>query len=150
MKRLGLWTLLLVSLVACDSTRRASAIESELARTQRVDLARVMPGVWDRVCILGPYSTDQDAAVLVGAPWSLRDNSSAWASDGVSALVFVRGNTVVSSLDISRAKGDFSALSDKCFAHSGARFVRPAASRELVPESEPNNSFKPKPLRGSA
>ncbi|WP_153066026.1 MULTISPECIES: hypothetical protein [Xanthomonas] len=132
MKNFGLALCLILCLVACESRRIASAIQAELTETGKVDLEQAAPGKWDRVCILGPYSTDEDAAWLVGAPWSLRGNSSAWDSDGVSALLFVRGQTVLSSVDVSRAHGDFSRQSDTCFPREKARFVRLPGSKTLI------------------
>ncbi|WP_146093442.1 hypothetical protein [Xanthomonas pisi] len=133
MKNFGLALSLMLCLVACESRCIVSSIQAELTETGQVDLAQIAPGGWDRVCILGPYSTDEEAALLVGAPWSLRGNSSAWESDGVSALLLVRGQTVLSSVDVSRAHADFSGQSDKCFPREKARFVRLPGSKELVP-----------------
>jgi len=116
--------LTLLVLVGCQSQRASLAISYHFRHDAVVDLASIVPGDWDRVCFLGPYSTDEDAELLLGHSWSLKSNSSVGESDGISLLLFVRGDDVILAIDHPRNKGDFSQLDDQCFARSQARFKR--------------------------
>lgn len=126
MKYRCLWLLAAGVLGACGQPSTSRAIAAQLEASGAVDLRTAAPGDWDRVCIFAPCSTDEDALHTLGFPWPLTQNSGVWRSDGVSLLVFSRGEDVVAAVDHPRGDGDFSTLADRCFSPGQARFVRVA------------------------
>lgn len=98
------------------------ARQFKASRGARVDLALAYPAAWDRVCVLGPYADDGTARRALGFDWSAETKSSIHYSDTISVLVFVRANEVVSYVEHPRNKGDFSNLSEHCYARAKAVF----------------------------
>ena len=131
------WVLATCLLAGCGRSDESKAIQAQLRAAGTVDLQAAVSGDWDRVCIFGPYSTDQDAAHTLGFPWSLTSSSSVWQSDGVSLLVFVRGTTVTAAIDHPRNAGDFSKLADRCFRPEQAQFIHRARRTNGWPELVP-------------
>jgi hypothetical protein len=132
-----LWLLSMSMLAGCSQPSASRSIAAQLEASGTIDLRAAMPGSWDRVCVFGPYSTDQDAFQTLGFSWSLTDNSAVWQSDGVSLLVFARGNEVVAAVDHPRRNGDFSTVADRCFSPEQAQFVRVAEPKEGPPGLAP-------------
>ena len=116
-------------------------ISSALARTvdsnsATVDLATVGPPNWERVCILGPYSSNERAQQILGFKWDAHGKSSIASNDGINLLVFVRGQKVVGFAEHPRNKGDFLKLSSTCLSRSNAVLIRQFESGgwvQLVP-----------------
>jgi hypothetical protein len=117
--------LMLVTLIACGS-RDSSSIADQFSASGRksVDLAVAVPGNWNRVCVLGPYSTDTVAAETLGFEWSAETLTDIGRSEGASLLVFVRRKTVLNYVEHPRRSGDFSNLTGRCFSHGNAKFVQ--------------------------
>jgi hypothetical protein len=122
----------------------SAAIQNAFAASgnQRVDLATVVPGDWERVCIVGPYGGNQAAVEkMLGFPWNVAAQSRIGESDAISLLLFVKGSQVVSHIDHSRQAGDFSNLNQRCFARSQAQFVQVTQPKRgwpgLFPVGEP-------------
>jgi hypothetical protein len=88
-----------------------------------IDLSREMPGDWERVCILGPYSGDEAAAKALGFDWKVDAHSSIRSSDTISLMVLVKGGEVTRDIDVPRRDGDFSGLSGQCFTRASAKFT---------------------------
>lgn len=116
--------LILVTLAACGN-RDSSSIADQFSASGRksVDLAVAVPGDWDRVCVLGPYSSDAEAAETLGFKWPAEFLTGIEHSDGISLLIFVKGKTVLSYIEHPRVSGDFSNLRGRCFPHGSAKFV---------------------------
>jgi hypothetical protein len=122
---LGLSPLLLATLSACQSpTSSDIAKQFEASGGNSIDLATAVPGNWDRVCILGPYSRNAAAAKTLGFEWPAESHSRIAGNDGISLLVFVRGNAVENHVEHPRRAGDFSNLSGRCFSQSDAKFFQ--------------------------
>lgn len=135
--------LLLLVLAGCHSgspVSRAIADQFSASGNRRVDLASAVPGEWERVCILGPYSNDAAAARTLGFRWSAETLTGIEQNDGISLLVFVKDATVADYVEHPRDSGDFTNLSGRCFPRAGARFVqvpKPASGWPgLFPEDE--------------
>src|SRR5690606_25947265 len=76
--------LVLVTLAACAGSD-SSSIADQFSKSGResVDLAAAVPGSWDRVCILGPYSNDIAAAETLGFEWPAERLTHIERSDGI-------------------------------------------------------------------
>ncbi len=118
-------TVLAVVLVLLSACRSAdsSSIAEQFSASERVDLATAVPGDWDRVCVLGPYSNDALAAQVLGFTWPVEALTEIEHNDGISLLVFVRGETVAKHVEHSRRSGDFSNLTGRCYSQANAKFV---------------------------
>jgi putative lipase involved disintegration of autophagic bodies len=102
----------------------SAAIAKQFTDTggQLVNLAKISPNAWSRVCILGPYSNNEAAAQALGFSWDLEGKTSVFSSDAVSLLVFANSQEVIFYVEHPRNQGDFSNLSKQCFAKAQARF----------------------------
>lgn len=87
-----------------------------------MNLAKVLPNVWDKVCILGPYSTSKHAYETLGFAWPVERQSSISASDKNVLLLFVTNQEIVEFVEHPRRDGDFANLSRQCFAREQATF----------------------------
>jgi len=87
-----------------------------------VNLAQVLPSAWDKVCILGPYSTSKHAYETLGFAWPVETQSSISASDRIALLLFVKNAEVVKFVEHPRRDGDFANLSCQCFVREKATF----------------------------
>lgn len=123
----GVLLLILVALAGCGNLASSSIADQFSASGRKgVDLAAAVPGKWDRVCVLGPYSSDAVAAQTLGFKWPVETLTDIKRDDGISLLVFVQGKTVISYVEHPRGSGDFSNLTGRCFSHGSARFVQVA------------------------
>jgi len=113
------------ALCGCSDPMSASIAEQlSASKGQRVDLGSAIEGNWDRVCVLGPYSTDADAAEALGFSWPAEALTDIARNDGISLLVFVREKSVLKFVEHPRGSGDFSNLRGRCFARESAKFVQ--------------------------
>ncbi len=117
--------LLLVALTGCHGSA-SSTIESQFSVSgrKRVDLAAAVPGDWDRVCILGPYSGDDVANRTLGFKWPAETLTDIEQDEGISLLVFVKDKSVIGHVEHSRGSGDFSNLTGRCFSRANAKFMQ--------------------------
>ena len=139
MKQTGPGILLILALTGCDSNDISESIEMQVGTTQAVHLRTAAPGDWDRICVLGPYSSDQAVRDALGFNWPAQSRSSIGESDGISLLLFIREQEVVYSVEHPRDKGDFSQLSGRCFSPEQAQFVRRAGRADDWPDLVPRN-----------
>ena len=129
--RLALLLLALIQIAACNPG--ASEISNEIARQfessgrKSVTLSKAVPGTWERVCILGPYSDNKAAKNMLGFEWNAEIRTSISSNDGISLLLFVKGKEVLDYVAHARNNGDFSNLSGKCFSREKATFVQDPA-----------------------
>lgn len=127
--KLSLSVASLVLLVACsrgDDPSISSAIAEQFDRTtdQVVDLSVVGPKEWDRVCILPPYTSREQAEKVLGFNWNSDSKSNIGASDTINVVVFVKENEVVAYTEHPRNKGDFSGITQKCVSRELAKYER--------------------------
>jgi hypothetical protein len=139
----GVMAFVLAALAGCqrDSTSSSSIADQFLASGSRsVNLASAVPGTWDRVCILGPYSNNAAANGALGFNWPAESLTSIKDNDGISLLIFVRGKTVVSYVEQPRNAGDFTNLAGRCFLRNSAKFKQVSHPKNgwvgLYPENE--------------
>lgn len=81
---------------------------------------------WDKLCVIGPYATEDAAAGIVGMKKLSLGGSIITKSDSVTALVFVNGQNVAYLVDVPRATADFVKLSGQCFEKQHALFIKDA------------------------
>jgi hypothetical protein len=117
-------------LASCDREGISAQIRAQLDSTTSgtIDLSRVGPPTWTRVCILGPYSTNETATQLLGFPWDAEAASSIATDDAIALLVFVSEQQVVASAEHRRDQGDFAGLGGRCFMRDRAILVRHVTS----------------------
>ena len=123
----GMLVLILVAITGCRDSASSSIAEQFSASGRKgVDLAAAVPGNWDRVCVVGPYSSDAVAAQTLGFEWPAETLTDIERDDGISLLVFVRDKSAIDYVEHSRGSGDFSNLTGRCFSHTKAKFVQVA------------------------
>ncbi len=117
---------LLLIVSACDAppSNMTEEITRQFQSSGRtfVNLAKVVPSAWDKVCILGPYSTSKHAYDTLGFTWPVEVTSSIATSDSVALLLFVENQEVVEFVEHPRRDGDFANLSGQCFSREKATF----------------------------
>ena len=118
--------LLLLPLVGCGQSTISAEISRQAASGDgRLNLTTVGGRSWDRLCFLGPYTTNAFAEQTLGFPWDAEARTAIELSDAINVLVFVAGREVVAYTEHSRQQ-DFARLNGKCFARSEAKFVKQA------------------------
>ena len=128
MKRTSLVLPLMSLLFGCSNggspISKQIAVQFEASKAAPIDLAVVGPASWDRVCVLGPYTTNETAEKVLGFKWNAESKTSIAASDAVNVLVFVQNQQVVAYTEYPRNKGDFSKLQPHCLPRSNATVIR--------------------------
>lgn len=118
--------LLLLILSACDSppSNMTEELTHQFHSSGRtfVNLANVVQDAWDKVCILGPYSTSKHAYDTLGFAWPVEEKSTISTSDHIALLLFVKNQTVLEFVEHPRRDGDFANLSLQCFKREEAIF----------------------------
>jgi hypothetical protein len=112
------------------STKLATLFAQENASI--IDLAELGPQSWERVCVLTPYTTNDEAERVLGFKWNAEGETSIASSDGINVLVFVRGSEVVAFAEHSRNAGDLSQINPRCLQRDKAKLVRHAGSQGWV------------------
>lgn len=115
---------LLLLLAGCSGSEISSEIYRQAATGDgRLDLTEVGGPNWDRVCFLGPYTTNAAAEKALGFAWDVEARTDIESSDGINVLVLVAKREVVSYTEHSRRQ-DFLKLSGQCFPRSQAIFIK--------------------------
>jgi hypothetical protein len=94
------------------------------AKRPVIDLAEIVPAAWDRVCILSPYTNNEQAERVLGFAWDVQSKADIAADEGKVVLVFVRDREVVDYAEHNRGRGDLADLKPPCLERSAAKFVR--------------------------
>jgi hypothetical protein len=98
-------------LPACaDSAGRR--IEAEVSQGLRTHptaavISKYVPGPWDRMCVIMPYSPPESIDSLLGFHWSSAKQTGISSDDAHTLLLFVSRGKVMNHLMYPRAKGDF-------------------------------------------
>jgi hypothetical protein len=114
-------------LAACG--RPGAEVSGEIGRMFQqsggtsVNLAQIVPGNWDELCVLGPYSDNRAARQALGFDWNAEAKTSIHDNEGIALLLFVRDGKILEYVEHPRADGDFANLSGKCFSRDDAAFV---------------------------
>ena len=117
------WTLLLgLPLAGCDGGPLSYQLGLQPVQGY-VDLSHALPGDWARVCILGPYSTNDIARDVVGRDVNVQTRSSIYHSDSYALAVTVGDGDTVDLYDIYRTPSDFTRLHGECYRRDDALFL---------------------------
>ena len=115
---------LILGLNGCSlSESEAPRLDFDYAE-EPIKLVEYVDGNWEKVCFLGPYSTDEAAQELLGFQWQLESLTSVWVNDGVTLLVFIENGSVQSYYEVSRAPYDFSVFSNSCVNRNLSSFIK--------------------------
>ena len=85
-----------------------------------IDLGKVEPSAWDRVCFISPYASNESTERTLGFKWDSENLSSVGGDDTIYLIVFIKDNKVIAFTDHSRGKGDFSELKQGCLLRTQA------------------------------
>lgn len=99
----------------------ATRLNVQLAQAKNeITLAQISPGKpWNKLCIFGPYTTEEDAAKVLGFRSATMARSGARTSDAVVALVYFDGSGTVEIVDVRRDALDLADLSRTCLSPEG-------------------------------
>jgi hypothetical protein len=92
----------------------------------RIDLAETIPGDWDRLCILSPYTTNRIALETTGVRINVEGRSDIYSSDAIALFVTLKANQAAALFDVSRKGVDFAHLGGNCYPRNKAVFSVPA------------------------
>jgi len=132
------WALLLTgafTLSACSDASDAEVVELQPVEGQ-VDLAAQLPGVWQRVCVLAPYSTDRHAREILGVDADVSLRSRIVYSDSIALLVTVRDGDVSGLFEVPRSDVDFAHLGGECFNRAESGFAVPESGHPYATHAE--------------
>ncbi len=122
---------IMVLLTACsDKTKEAynisSAIFTQLKQSEwkTVEFSKAVPFKFDKVCLFGPYSTNEGAEKILGFSWNMELKTPISSNDGINVIAFVKDNKVISYVEHPRNQGDFWRLSSKCFDYKNTKLTR--------------------------
>src|SRR5690606_565336 len=134
-------TLLVLTIAACAGCMNYSdkiSEQFEASGNKRIDLKAAVPTDWDRVCVVGPYQDDAFVEKTLGFAWPAERKTSIEDNDGISLLLFAKGQSAVAHVEYPRNHGDFTELDGQCFNPQKARFRNfpsgPDNWPRLVPE----------------
>jgi hypothetical protein len=137
----SIYSLALVALCLSACTNPTDNISTKLtaqfdsSNSRLIDISRIGPKVWDRFCVLGPYTMNDEAAKILGFEWNVEQHSSVTTDDWINLLAFVSRNEVVAYAEHPRNKGDFLKLEPRCLSrHQSvlARQANPGGHIQLV------------------
>jgi hypothetical protein len=99
----------LIAACSSESSRISSEIASQFDASSNgaIDIRRVGPSDWERICVLTPYNTNEIAHRVLGFEWDAERYTSIAGSDGVNVLVFIKDDEVLAYSEHPRNKGDF-------------------------------------------
>jgi hypothetical protein len=140
--RLIVASCILVAAVGCtalDSTSSAIAKQFAESKGSSVSLTTAVPGDWEKVCVLGPYSSNDTAKQTLGFEWNAEAKTSIQTNEGISLLLFVQDKQVVSYVEHPRNHGDFSNLTTQCFPREKAQFIHDPKPTKGWPGLFPKN-----------
>jgi hypothetical protein len=125
-------SLLALALVACSGQDRSINDKIKLqvgaSTSSPLDLALVGPQGWERVCIFGPYSTNDIVQADLGFKWDSDSQSAISVNDGINLIVFTRGKEVIAFAEHRRRDGDFESDKAPCTTPAKAKLTRSARS----------------------
>ncbi len=127
--------ILLLSACAKDDEQSISqrlTTEFDASTSAPIDLAKLGPSTWQKVCILGPYTSDKEAEQILGFKWNSKQKSSITQNDGINLLIFVKEQKVLAYAEHPRDKGDFSELRSKCLTRQQSILSRQPVSDGFV------------------
>lgn len=99
----------------------------------RVDLAAEFAGEWDRVCVLGPYTTNRRAEEVLGVGVDVHGRSRIASSDGIALFVTMNADGAAGMYEVPLRPVNFTPFSGCCFSRRDAVFRVTDEGRPLAP-----------------
>ena len=97
-----------------------------------VDLSAALPGKWNRVCVVAPYSTNSHAREILGVAVNIELRSSIAVLDNIALLVTLHDGEASGLYEVPRGGVDFAHLGGKCYRRRDARFSVPEEGHPLA------------------
>ena len=121
--------LILILFSACnmkEENKTSEAIFSQLKNSdwRIVDFAKTVPFPFEKVCILGPYSSNKYAEQTLGFYWDIETETDIGLNEGINLIAFIKNNEVIYHVEHPRNKGDFWKLSGKCLNYKSSTLTR--------------------------
>lgn len=106
-------------------SNRAANLELQVEDGQ-VNLATSIPGDWDGLCVLAPYSTNSMAEETLGEAFNVELRSNIASSDSIALVVTMKDDSVTDAFEVSRNNVDFAHFGGRCFDREESQFSVPA------------------------
>lgn len=136
LRKVVLFTLFMI-LSAC-AREKPIAQKLDLApQNGQIDLAGVLSNPWDRVCIIAPYSYNEDVQTLLGTELNIEARSRIDELDNISLLVTLQGDRVTGLFEVPRGSVDFAHLGKQCFPREKSTFTVPTKGHPQAIETDP-------------
>jgi hypothetical protein len=114
--------LLSLNALSCsDRSLQGKSFKLEISNNQ-IDLAERLPGQWDRVCVLGPYTDNARATNVLGFTVEVEAATKITDFDDIALLVTSQGQTAVNLWEIARTNVDFSVMAGECYDRANTKF----------------------------
>ncbi len=128
----NLLAIAMLLLSACTSSNNSISqkltAEFDASTSAPIDLAKLGPPTWEKVCVLGPYITNGEAEKVLGFKWDVEQKSSIAKNDNINLLVFVKDREVLAYAEHPRNKGDFLKLQSRCLTRKQSILFRQSNS----------------------
>src|SRR5688572_28690269 len=103
---------------------RSIAATSEKGPGTRLVLAEHTRFGWDKVCVIGPYTSDEQLASLTGIQGAAGHAHGIQSSDAMHVLMFISEGRIAESVPHPRNRGDFGPeVTDRCYTRAQANFL---------------------------
>jgi len=129
---------ILIFLTSCsnkqDENKISKNIYAQLKQSEWkvVDFSKTVPFEYEKICILGPYTTNESAEQALGFFWDVQKETEISGNDGINLIVFIEDNKVISYVEHSRGKGDFWKLSRKCLDYANSTLTSTSKKDDWV------------------
>ena len=129
---------ILISFTSCSNNKIANEISENIyaqlkqSEWKVIDFSKTVSFQYERVCILGPYTTNESAEQALGFFWDVQKETEISGNDGINLIVFIEKNKVISYVEHSRGKGDFWKLSRKCLDYANSTLTRTSKKDDWV------------------
>jgi hypothetical protein len=125
-----LLSFLAVALASCSGQDRSISdkirFQVQASTTAPLDFTLVGPDGWERVCIFGPYTSNELVEADLGFKWNAGSESSISVNDGINLIVFARGKQIVAFAEHGRGHADFESDEHRCTLRTNAKLARSA------------------------
>lgn len=87
-----------------------------------IDLSGIGPRAWERLCFIGPHTTNGTTKQVLGFDWDSERKSSIASDEKILLLIFTSGQRVLAFAEYPRSLGDFVRSAGSCVSSTDARF----------------------------
>jgi hypothetical protein len=124
--RLIVAAVIAVCVTRCTGGRISDSIGATVAQGAgaRLAIAEHGPSSWEKVCVFGPYTSDEQVDAVTGIRGAAKRAYDIRSSDGINVLMFIERGQVIESVAHPRRHGDFGPeLVRKCYLKEEAVFI---------------------------